>query len=59
MTPKSQLNQISKHYENIDRVMMLKFRTASAAAGESVYAGWIGSLACTQNKIRTVVGVAM
>ena len=59
MTPQSQLNQLSKHYENIDRVKDVEISYSKCCCRESVYAGWIGSLACTQNKIRTVVGVAI
>ena len=36
--------------EILIKSMMLKFRTANAVAGESVYAGWIKLLACTQTQ---------
>ena len=49
-----------EHCENINRIHDAEYVcTANAAVGESAYTGWLGSRACTQNKIRTVLDVAM
>ena len=44
-----------EHCENIDRIHVAEYAcTTNAAVGESAYTGWLGSTACTQNKMRTV-----
>ena len=49
-----------EHCGNIDRIHDVEYVcTANAAVGESAYTGWLGSRACTQNKIRTVLDDAM
>ena len=49
-----------EHCENIDRIHDAEYAcTTNTAVRERAYTGWLGSRACTQNKIRTVLDVAM
>ena len=57
MTPQSQLNQISKHYENIDRVKDVEISYSKCCCRRECVR-WLDRLACVHTKqIRTAVGV--